>query len=272
MLPQTRPITDQMHRTSQVPTHPQRIISLVPSQTELLFDLGVGAQVVGVTKFCIHPTQARKSATIIGGTKQFDLAKIAALQPDLIIGNKEENYPEGINQLAANYPVWMSDITTLADALIMIQSIGDLTNTTTQAQTLTTEITTAFTALTQTINPTNSPKRVAYLIWRAPWLAAGSQTFIHEMLTSANLTNVFADRPRYPEITPTDLTSAHPDVVLLSSEPYPFLQKAHSRNSRPLPQCPNRISRRRTLLLVRLPPSPYPHLFNKPATAPTLNN
>ena len=106
-------VTDQMGRRVAVPFPPQRIVSLVPSQTELLFDLGLGARVVGVTKFCIHPAEARQSAAVIGGTKNFNFAEIAALKPDLIIGNKEENYQEGIEQLAKQYPVWLSDISNL---------------------------------------------------------------------------------------------------------------------------------------------------------------
>ena len=105
---------------------PQRIVSLVPSQTELLFDLGVGARVVGVTKFCIHPAPARSQAVVVGGTKNFDLAKIAALKPDLIIGNKEENYREGIELLAADFPVWVSDVSNLPQALDMIATVGEL--------------------------------------------------------------------------------------------------------------------------------------------------
>jgi ABC-type Fe3+-hydroxamate transport system substrate-binding protein len=101
-------VTDQLGRRVVIPFPPQRIVSLVPSQTELLFDLGLGERVVGVTKFCIHPAYARQRATIVGGTKNFDFAKIDALKPDLIIGNKEENYQEGIEQLATSYPVWLS--------------------------------------------------------------------------------------------------------------------------------------------------------------------
>jgi ABC-type Fe3+-hydroxamate transport system substrate-binding protein len=105
-----------------------RIVSLVPSQTELLFDLGLADSVVGVTKFCIHPAAARERA-IIGGTKQVDFDKIAGLKPDLIIGNKEENAQGFMEQLALKYPVYMSDIYTLDDAYAMISAIGDLTYT-----------------------------------------------------------------------------------------------------------------------------------------------
>ena len=218
-----REIIDHLGRAVTVSDAPQRIISLVPSQTELLFDLGVGPRVVGVTKFCIHPKAARKSAAVIGGTKQFDFDKIAGLTPELIIGNKEENFQSGIDRLAADFPVWMSDIITLADAQRMIHDVGALVNAEAQAHALNTEITASFATLPASA-PRNAP-RVLYLIWRTPWMGAGAGTFIHEMLRAAGLHNVLADHPRYPELTPADITAFQPDVILLSSEPYPFRQK-----------------------------------------------
>ncbi len=227
-----RAIHDHLHRLVTVPVAPQRIVSLVPSQTELLFDLGVGARVVGVTKFCIHPQQARKSAAVIGGTKQFDFEKIAALKPDLIIGNKEENYAEGITQLAADFPVWLSDIVTLPDAQRMIADVGALVNAEAEAEQLNTEITADFATLAATANG----PRTLYLIWRNPWMGAGAGTFIHEMLQAGGFANVLAPRARYPELTAEDFRQLQPEVVLLSSEPYPFRAK-HLAELRAL--CPN---------------------------------
>ena len=113
-----------MGRRVAVPFPPQRIVSLVPSQTELLFELGLEERVVGVTKFCIHPADARAKSAVIGGTKNFDIEKITAVRPDLIIGNKEENYQVGIEKLATNFPVWLSDISNLPQALDMIRRVG----------------------------------------------------------------------------------------------------------------------------------------------------
>jgi ABC-type Fe3+-hydroxamate transport system substrate-binding protein len=121
-------IVDQLGSELIIPTNPSRIVSLVPSQTELLFDLGLGDRIVGVTKFCIHPEEA-KAKPIVGGTKNFKFDVIEQLRPDLIIGNKEENYEEGIALLREGYPVWMSDIASLEDALAMIKSIGEITST-----------------------------------------------------------------------------------------------------------------------------------------------
>ena len=214
-------VTDQMGRRVAVPFPPQRIVSLVPSQTELLFDLGLGGKVVGVTKFCIHPANARAKATVIGGTKNFDFEKIAALEPDLIIGNKEENYQAGIEQLAANFPVWLSDISTLPEALDMIRRVGFISGAKGKSETMATEIKASFAALATT-QPIIS---AAYFIWRKPYMVAANGTFIDDMLLRAGFGNVFAGQARYPEISAEQLAAAAPQRILLSSEPYPFNEK-----------------------------------------------
>jgi ABC-type Fe3+-hydroxamate transport system substrate-binding protein len=198
---------------------PKRIISLVPSQTELLADLGLEQQVVGITKFCIYPPSWRKTKTIIGGTKNFHFDIIHDLKPDLIIGNKEENYQEGIVTLRETYPVWLSDIVTLEDARQMIQALGMLTARQQAAEIIVERINTAF----ATITP-KTPRRVVYLIWRNPWMAAGTDTFIDAMLTSLGLVNA-VQQPRYPVLTTDALADLRPDCILLSSEPYPFQEK-----------------------------------------------
>jgi ABC-type Fe3+-hydroxamate transport system substrate-binding protein len=214
-------VTDQLGRRVKIPFPPQRIVSLVPSQTELLFDLGVGKRVAGVTKFCIYPPEARQAATIIGGTKNFDFDKIAALKPDLIIGNKEENYQAGIEQLAAQYPVWLSDISDLPQVLDMIRRVGFITGAKDKAEQIAAVISHSFAALAAP-EPAIS---AAYFIWRKPYMAAASGTFIDDMLRRAGFRNVFAHLGRYPEITPEQLAATAPDRILLSSEPYPFQDK-----------------------------------------------
>jgi ABC-type Fe3+-hydroxamate transport system substrate-binding protein len=217
-------VADQLGRRVEIPFPPRRIVSLVPSQTELLFDLGLGERVVGVTKFCIHPTEARQHATIIGGTKNFDFAKIDALKPDLIIGNKEENYQEGIEQLAASYPVWLSDISNLPEALDMIRRVGLITGKKDAAEQMAADIANSFAALA----PSGPSISAAYFIWRKPYMAAASGTFIDDMLRRAGFRNVFAHVGRYPKITPAQLAEAAPQRVLLSTEPYPFSEKHFS--------------------------------------------
>ena len=217
-------ITDQIGRHVAVPFPPQRVVSLVPSQTELLFDLGLGAKVVGVTKFCIHPAGARTAATVIGGTKNFDFEKIAALKPDLIIGNKEENYQAGIEQLAAHYPVWLSDISNLPEAVDMIRRVGFVAGAKDKAAALASGIAASFAAL-ETPAADEAPVSVAYFIWRKPYMAAATGTFIDDMLRRAGYANAFAAMSRYPEINAAQLVEAAPQRIFLSSEPYPFAAK-----------------------------------------------
>ncbi|MFD3002030.1 ABC transporter substrate-binding protein [Pontibacter toksunensis] len=217
-----------------LPDLPQRIISLVPSQTELLFDLGLGDRIIGVTKFCIHPEPQVKQKAIIGGTKNFRFDAIAELQPDLIVGNKEENYKEGIEQLQQKYPVWMSDIYTLDDALQMMQQVGQLTGTEARAQELMQGISTGFSSL----QPNQPLISTAYFIWRKPYMAVGSHNIIDHMLQRCGFQNVFSDLARYPEITPEQLQQANPQFILLSSEPYPFKEK-HVAEFREL--CPQAV-------------------------------
>ncbi|QJX47651.1 ABC transporter substrate-binding protein [Hymenobacter taeanensis] len=214
-------VTDQMGRRVAVPFPPRRIVSLVPSQTELLFDLGLGERVIGVTKFCIHPAHARKTATVIGGTKNFHLEKIEELQPDLIIGNKEENYQEGIEQLATKYPVWMSDISTLAESLDMIRRVGLLTGRKEKSDAFVSEIQASMAALP----PAVELKTAAYFIWRKPYMVAAAGTFIDDLLVWAGFQNAFSHLSRYPEISAEQLQAAAPQQILLSSEPYPFSEK-----------------------------------------------
>lgn len=210
--------TDQMNRTIDIPEKPQRIISLVPSQTELLVDLGLEDRLVGLTKFCVHPKGLKKQKTIIGGTKNFHFDKIDALKPDLIIGNKEENYQEGIEQLAEKYPVWMSDIYTLDDALEMMLGIGQITGAIDLARDIVVKIRKDLDSLPQ------MEGSAIYLIWKDPLMAVGQQTFIDDMLKRIGLTNLMT-KPRYPEISIEDLKKLSPDFLLLSSEPFPFKQK-----------------------------------------------
>ena len=211
-------VTDQMGRRVAVPFPPQRIVSLVPSQTELLFDLGLGGKVVGVTKFCIHSAEARTKSTVIGGTKNFDFEKIAALKPDLIIGNKEENYQSGIEQLIKNYPVWLSDISNLPEALDMIRRVGFIAGAKEKAESMAAEIDASFAALATAETPVSA----AYFIWRKPYMVAATGAFIDDMLRRAGFANVFIGQARYPEISAEQLAAAAPARILLSSEPYPF--------------------------------------------------
>ena len=202
-------------------TYPaERIVSLVPSQTELLADLGLERQVVGITKFCVHPSGWLRTKIIIGGTKNFQFDVIDDLKPDLIIGNKEENYLEGITRLKQKYPIWLSDIVTLPDAYSMITSMGELTNTETKAHLIRDQIAERLQSVKK-----RSANSVLYLIWRNPWMAAGSDTFINSMLTMLNLKNALENVARYPQLSKEQIADLRPDFIFLSSEPYPFREK-----------------------------------------------
>ncbi|MDB5000895.1 MAG: transporter substrate-binding protein [Mucilaginibacter sp.] len=211
---------DQLNRAVTLTSIPKRIISVVPSQTELLFYLGLDAEIAGITKFCIHPQEKVKQVTKIGGTKQLNMQLIHGLQPDLIIANKEENEQSQIEELMTRYPVWISDINDLATAVDMINKVGEIVGKNTEANELSSNILQQFNLL----KPTDKILRVAYFIWRKPYMAAGTDTFINAMLQLCGFSNAF-NKDRYPEVTPNDLITASPDVVFLSSEPYPFAQK-----------------------------------------------
>ena len=216
----TTTFTDQMNRTVQVPFPPKRIVSLVPSQTELLYDLGLEDEVVGITKFCVHPESWYRNKPRVGGTKQYKTDKIAELQPDLIIGNKEEGHEERIKKLMDKYPVWMSDIATLEDVLDMIRRVGELVDRPDQSEMIAEDINTKFWAV-----PSLNGLSVAYFIWREPYMVAASNTFIDHLLNRLGLRNVYGQQQRYPETTLEELTDHQPDLVFLSSEPYPFKNK-----------------------------------------------
>ncbi len=217
--------TDQLHRNIEIPAWPpRRIVSLVPSQTELLADLGLENEVAGITKFCVRPEKWFRKKTRVGGTKTLNFEKIKSLRPDLVIGNKEENERAQIEELAADFPVWMSDVYTLEDAYDMIGKVGELIGKTAEAQKLLAKIQGSFSTNNQQ-RTTNNETRVAYFIWRKPFMVAGKYTFIDEMLRVAGFKNVFSHKSRYPEISLDELDAAQPEVILLSSEPYPFSEK-----------------------------------------------
>ena len=215
-----RRFKDQLNRTIAMNFPPRRIISLVPSQTELLFDLGLTDEVVGITKFCIHPNDQFRVKTRVGGTKQLHFDRIHELAPELIIANKEENQKADIEQLEKEYPVWISDIKNLDDAIMMINQIGELTNREVVARKLSAHIKSMFKPF-----PLLPTIRAAYFIWRQPFMVAASGTFIHEMMKWAGFDNVFAHMSRYPEVSLEELAQTNPQAILLSSEPYPFKNK-----------------------------------------------
>ncbi|AEA45966.1 ABC transporter substrate-binding protein [Fluviicola taffensis] len=210
--------TDQMQRTVEIHSTVSRIVSLVPSQTELLVDLGLKDRLVGITKFCVHPKELRKEIQLIGGTKNAKIELIQSLNPDLIIGNKEENNQSDIEALQNLCPTWMSDIFNLEDALEMIQKLGEITGTTEKATEIVSRIQTNFSTINE---PAKKRGSVLYLIWKNPYIAAAGNTFIDAMLERLGFKNA-VQQDRYPQV---NLEKLNPDFIFLSSEPFPFKEK-----------------------------------------------
>ncbi len=198
----------------------QRIISLVPSLTELLIDLGIDDQLIGRTRFCVHPKPKVESIPIMGGTKNPRLDKIRQANPDLIISNKEENRARDIHRLMEDFELEVTDIATIEDALITIHQLGQKLGVADQSKVLIQNIQQRLEE-----RPDEPELRTAYLIWKDPWMTVGRDTYIHDVLDHWNMPNVFSGQQRYPKFELDALKSYHPDLVLLSSEPYPFKEK-----------------------------------------------
>lgn len=196
-----------------------KVISLVPSITEALFDLGLTEnEVIGRTKFCIHPHEKIKNIEIIGGTKNLNIEKIKSLQPDLILANKEENVKEQVEALMEDFKVMVTHVETIEDNYYLVKSLGNIFHQEEKAKAYNLK---TYEVLNQA--KINSRIKVAYLIWKNPYMTIGSDTFIHHILTEIGFENSFKDKTRYPEITVEDL--AETDIIMLSSEPFPFKEK-----------------------------------------------
>ena len=211
---------DQLNRTVTLPKTPSRVVSLVPSQTELLVDLGLREKIVGITKFCVHPSDLKSEKTVVGGTKQVNFNKIKGLRPDIVICNKEENTEELVGELSRIAPVWISDIVTITDNNRMIEQLGQIFDVVSKASEIVSKIDSEL-ALFRNYIKGYSEKRVLYIIWKKPYMAAGRGTFIDSLLKENKYSNIFSvNAGRYPEVKQEDFLKA--DIILLSTEPYPF--------------------------------------------------
>ncbi|HRD59059.1 MAG TPA: helical backbone metal receptor [Ferruginibacter sp.] len=199
----------------------KRIISLVPSITELLHYFQLNNEVVGITKFCIHPNDWFRNKIRIGGTKNIDIQKIKNLHPDLIICNKEENVREQIAQLENKFEILLTDVNNLSEALSTISAIGNICNKTTESNSLIQSIENEFSKLPKV----KHVLKTAYLIWKDPIMTIGGDTFINDILQRAGFENIFYNKQRYPSITLETLRQKKTELLLLSSEPYPFVEK-----------------------------------------------
>jgi len=214
--------TDQIGHQFELSSIPKRIISLVPSQTELLYDFGLDQEVVGVTKFCIHPNVWFATKDRVGGTKTVNLEKIAKLKPDFIIANKEENTESEIKALQKLYPVYTSDISNLSESLQMIQQIGGIVGKEDESIKMVEQIQQRFNALIPLSIKNN---KALYLIWKDPYMSINQHTFINDMITRSGFQNVIENNNVYPIISEEQIKEMNPDFIFLSSEPYPFKEK-----------------------------------------------
>jgi ABC-type Fe3+-hydroxamate transport system substrate-binding protein len=204
------------------PVNSAKIISLVPSLTELLIDCGLDNQIVGRTKFCIHPAEKVDKIPKVGGTKKINFDSVFAQNPDIILANKEENTKEDIELLAKHYPVYVSDISTIQDLIVCIEDFSTYIpemNTVDIVEDL---------KKNKELRIFNG-QRVVYLIWQNPLMTVGSGTYINHILESSGFINVFGHMSRYPEITASEIEESKPDYLFLSSEPYPF-NKSHTES------------------------------------------
>lgn len=215
-----REYIDHLGRKVVIPVTPQRIVSLVPSITELLFDLGLDERIAGITRYCVHPEMALNEKVVVGGTKKQNLSKLIALQPDLVIANKEENRKEDIEAIASQLPVWVSEVKNLADQVRLINNLGEICGKQEKAK----EVIVALGHHLSAIQVTKRYK-VAYLIWMHPFMSVGRDTYIHHVLDKCGLDNVFSEKERYPETTIEELEALDLDLILLSSEPYRFSEE-----------------------------------------------
>jgi ABC-type Fe3+-hydroxamate transport system substrate-binding protein len=210
------------------------IVSLVPSQTELLYYLGLNDETIGITKFCIHPSNWFQNKIRVGGTKNIHFDAIDQLSPDLIIANKEENVKEQVEALSEKYDVWVTNVNDLEDAIDMIKDIGKLTGKEQRATVLCEKIKESFRDLEEKI--TTKPKiKTAYFIWKNPYMVVAGNTFINDMMNYCGYENVFSDQKRYPQITLEDLIEKNCKLILLSSEPYPFKEKHKEEIEKQIP-------------------------------------
>lgn len=212
-------VVDQLGHKILLNHVPRRIVSLVPSITELLVDLGLQDAIIGVTKFCVHPHGLIKKKKLIGGTKSLNLELIKELNPDFIIANKEENEQTQIEELSKIFKVYVSDIKSYDDSIELMQTLGDIFHRRQEVAELS--------HLLELYRPTPlfNNQSALYLIWCKPYMSIGHDTYIHHIMSSLGLNNVYSSSVRYPIVSDEDLNNIKPSYVFLSSEPYPFQEK-----------------------------------------------
>jgi ABC-type Fe3+-hydroxamate transport system substrate-binding protein len=202
---------------------PRRIVSLIPSTTELLCHLGLADALVGVTVYCVEPREVVRTKQKIGGEKNPDVAAIVALAPELVITNVEENRREDVEALrAAGVPVWVVYPRSVDETATFIRELGAITETGPRADALADEIVT-LAARARAASAHRPPATVFYPIWRGPYMTINRDTYIHDVLRTVGAVNVFGERSeRYPTVTLDEMAARRPDVIVLPDEPFRF--------------------------------------------------
>jgi len=216
---------DELGFRMELDEPPRRIVSLVPSLTETLFALGLYRQVVGVTRFCVEPPDAVASVEKVGGTKNPDLRRIVALEPDLVIANAEENRHQDVERMRARgLRVFVTYPRTVSGALESIIGLGRVTRRETEAAVLAREVVHAVSVIETSLGVWNKLRlRVFCPIWKKPWMTFNKDTYAHDVLRMLGFLNVFGDAAeRYPRTTLEEMIDRQPQVVVLPDEPYEF--------------------------------------------------
>jgi ABC-type hemin transport system substrate-binding protein len=201
----------------------RRIVSLVPSLTEALFELGLGPRVVGVTDWCVHPAAEVAQLPKVGGTKNPSLARVLELRPDLVIANQEENRERDVERLrAVGIPVWVSYPRTVAEGVALVRELAELGAPAERAQPLCRALESALERARATAPARRT--RVFCAIWKKPWMAVGTDTYADDLIALCGGDNVFSAHTerRYPIVTEQQIAAAEPEVILLPDEPYAF--------------------------------------------------
>lgn len=209
---------DQLGRSVELNKAPQRIVSAVPSLSELIVDLGAEQRLVGITSWCVHPENLLGDKKVIGGTKNLDFAKIRALKPDLIIANKEENPRDQVEALAEEFPVWVSDVRSLDQAFDMIAMLANLLELENSGSNLLSEL-----AQLRKNCQASAGLSYLYFIWKDPYMVAGKDTYISSVFDEIGMQNLAPEnKERYPQLSLQSIQELKPDRIILSSEPYSF--------------------------------------------------
>ena len=232
------PLVDASGVRVVLPRPPRRIVSLIPSITEILFALGLGEAVAGCTIFCTEPADGVAGKTRVGGEKDPKLELIRELGADLVVANVEENMREHVERLRAwGIPVYVTYPRTVADGIRLVRELGELTD----AEARGSEIVHDLQARLADLRARRAGRarvRVFCPIWRHPYMTINGDTYVHDMLAECGGVNVFAGLPkRYPEVTLAEVAGVRPDVILLPDEPYRF-RRAHLADFSPYPEMP----------------------------------